>query len=217
MCFSATVSFIAGASLSLVGLLSISYAQSLKQRMIAAIPLSFGIQQIAEGIVWKGIEARSDMFVSYGAYTYLFFAFFFWPVWIPLTMRTIESHAARRSVLTLFLLMGAGLGTYLMYQVSTYGIIVRMTDCHIMYAIALATQTYFVQMIIYLLATVVPFFIVLNSRINIMGIAMTFSYLLTYLFYITTFVSVWCFFAAIISFFAVWVIAGLQPIQRRKR
>jgi hypothetical protein len=216
MCFSATVSFVAGATLSLVGLLSISYAQTLKQRMFAAIPLSFGIQQIAEGIVWKGIEARSDMLVSYGAYTFLFFAFFFWPIWVPLTMRTIESHAKRVLVLNVCLLMGIALGSFLMYQVINYGIFVRLVDCHIMYAVGV-NQSYFIPMLIYLLATVVPFFIVLNPRVNLMGIAMAFSYLLTYLFYLTTLVSVWCFFAAIVSFFAVWIIISLAPTDKRKR
>lgn len=216
MCFSATVSFVAGATLSLVGLLSISYAKTLQQRMFAAIPLSFGIQQIAEGIVWKGIEARSDMFVSYGAYTFLFFACLFWPVWIPLTMRTIESHEKRAMVLNICLLIGVGVGSYLMYQIINYGIFVRLADCHIMYAIG-TNQSYFVPMLIYLIATVVPFFIVLNPQINLMGIAMALSYLLTYLFYLTTLVSVWCFFAAIISFFAVWIMISLAPTYKRKR
>src|SRR3990172_555766 len=177
MCFSATVSFVAGSALSLVGLVSISYAQSLKQRMIAIIPLSFGIQQIAEGFVWKGIETQSDMLVYYGAHAFLFFAFFFWPIWIPLTMRTIESHEKRRLVLTAFIIMGAAIACYLMYQVATYGILVHMTDCHIMYAIG-TTQSHLIHMLIYLMVIVVPFFIVLNPHINIMGIAIAVSYLL---------------------------------------
>lgn len=216
MCFSATVSFVAGSSLGLVGLLSISYARSLKQRMIAIIPLAFGIQQIAEGFVWKGIETQGDMFVYYGAHTFLFFAFYFWPIWIPLTMRTIESHEKRRAVLTGFLIMGIAIAGYLMYQVATYGIFVQMTECHIMYVIG-TTQSHLIDMLIYLMVIVVPFLVVLNPRINIMGIAIAISYLLTYLFYLTTLVSVWCFFAAIISFLAVWIMHTLDPINTRKR
>jgi hypothetical protein len=216
MCFSATASFVAGASLSLIGLISISYSRSLKQRMIAAIPLSFGIQQFAEGLVWKGMEAQNDLMVGYAAHIFLFIAAFFWPVWIPLTMRTIETHEKRRAILTALTAGGGALGCFLIYQGLTSGILVRIVNCHIMYTIG-NSISYLPESLAYILVTIVPFFIVLNPLVNLMGIAIAVSYVISYLFYIKAFISVWCFFAAIISFFAAFIIYKLdEPIKRKR-
>lgn len=216
MCFSATVSFTAGTSLSLVGILSLSYAHSLKQRMLAAIPLFFGIQQIAEGIVWKGMQNNNDLLITYGAYTFLFFAFFFWPVWVPLTMYTIEPNKKRRIVLAALTVLGLGLGMYLVQLAINNRMFVQMFDCHIMYGLA-REQTYLVETILYLIATVVPCFIVLNPWVNLMGAAIAASYLITYFFYTQVLVSVWCFFVAIISFFSIVIIHTLNHTHKRKR
>jgi hypothetical protein len=51
MCFSAHVSFIAGGLLTIVGVASILKASHRSQRLFAAIPLLFGVQQIVEGML----------------------------------------------------------------------------------------------------------------------------------------------------------------------
>ena len=210
MCFSATASFTAGSTLTLVGLLSVSYAQSLKQRMIAAIPLCFGLQQMAEGIVWRGMENNNSDLIAYGAYGFLFFAFFFWPIWVPLSMYTIEPNPKRRIALRALTAVGIGLGCYLLYHILNTGILVKMFECHIQYDPKISSALILPGMIIYLIVTVVPFFIVLNPFVNLMGAALAASYLLTHLFYTEVLISVWCFFAAIISFFAIWVIQRMR-------
>ena len=184
--------------------------------MLAAIPLFFGIQQIAEGIVWKGMEQNNDMLITYGAYTFLFFAFFFWPVWLPLTMYTLEPHEKRRIVLTVLTICGLGLGIYLVHMASNDSIFVQMFDCQIMYGLA-TERSYLVVTILYLIVTIVPFFIVLNPWVNLMGAAVAISYLISYLFYTQVLVSVWCFFVAVISFFSILLIYQLQQNGQRKR
>lgn len=213
MCFSATASFTAGSMLNLVGLLSLSYARSVKQRMLAAVPFFFGIQQIAEGFVWRGMETGNDTWVYYGSYTFLFFAFFFWPVWVPLTMRTLVKNQTRKHILTALLALGVGIGLFLIYHITAYGFNVDMFNCHIRYS-PFFEETAFISTTLYLLVTVLPFFIVPNLLVNLMGVAIGVSYIITYLFYVHALISVWCFFAAIISFFSVCLIYNLNQARR---
>lgn len=52
MCFSATASFVAGTSLSVI---SVSTLKTVKRKSgipFAIIPLRFGIQQLVEGVIW---------------------------------------------------------------------------------------------------------------------------------------------------------------------
>lgn len=51
MCFSASASFIAGASLSAIGVATLRRVESKKEIPFATIPLLFGIQQLIEGVI----------------------------------------------------------------------------------------------------------------------------------------------------------------------
>lgn len=53
MCFSANVSFGAAALLIGTGVVTTFGNRVKEQRMIAAIPILFGVQQLAEGVVWQ--------------------------------------------------------------------------------------------------------------------------------------------------------------------
>ena len=52
MCFSATASFIAGTTLSVVGVAALKRTEAKTELPFAAIPLLFGIQQLIEGVIW---------------------------------------------------------------------------------------------------------------------------------------------------------------------
>jgi len=52
MCFSASASFIAGASLFAVGVATLKRARARAELPFAMIPLLFGIQQLTEGVIW---------------------------------------------------------------------------------------------------------------------------------------------------------------------
>jgi branched-subunit amino acid permease len=52
MCLSATASFIAGVSLSVLGVATVKKAERKAEIPFAMIPLLFGTQQIVEGMLW---------------------------------------------------------------------------------------------------------------------------------------------------------------------
>lgn len=59
VCFSATASFVAGGTLSVVGGVTLSRVQHRREVPFAHIPLLFGIQQIVEGFVWLGLTHQA--------------------------------------------------------------------------------------------------------------------------------------------------------------
>lgn len=56
MCFSVAAGFGAGAVLSVAGPVAITGAQTKAQRLFAAIPFIFSLQQFAEGMLWLSIK-----------------------------------------------------------------------------------------------------------------------------------------------------------------
>ena len=81
MCFSTAASFGASAILSVAGVAAVTQAQTKAQRLFAAIPFIFSIQQFFEGLLWLSI--KNPDFVtdrSVPAYFFLFFALVLWPV-----------------------------------------------------------------------------------------------------------------------------------------
>jgi len=70
MCFSATASFVAGTSLSAIGVATIRKAERRSELPFAMIPLLFGIQQLVEGIIW--LTFRYDAPVLKQTMTYVY-------------------------------------------------------------------------------------------------------------------------------------------------
>ena len=100
MCFSAPASFSAAALLAIASVYSIRKA-SKSFLPLALIPLFFAIQQLLEGIIWVYINDPSlTSFVKLLSYSYLFFAYFFWPFWIPLSLSIFD--IPRRTLFVFF-------------------------------------------------------------------------------------------------------------------
>lgn len=52
MCFSPEASFVGGLIISSIGIATIKKVHKPSQIIFASIPLFFGVQQIAEGLLW---------------------------------------------------------------------------------------------------------------------------------------------------------------------
>ncbi len=55
MCFSPEASFTASAVITTVGIISLKKSQNTESKIMACIPLFFGLQQFAEGVVWLSL------------------------------------------------------------------------------------------------------------------------------------------------------------------
>lgn len=197
MCFSATASFTAGAVLLGIGTLTLKSARSPCEYPFAAIPLVFAIQQLSEGVVWLTFHYDAPQLNVVMTHVYSFFSHVLWPVYIPLAALLIEPPGSRRRTLLLFAIAGVAVGAYLLYVLVAYPIVSRPTGQHVEYVsphfFAAAVMT------LYLLSTTISPLFSTYRTVKLFGVLALSSFAAVYYFYATWFISVWCFFAALLS------------------
>ncbi|MCH7411656.1 hypothetical protein MM239_19880 [Belliella sp. DSM 111904] len=200
MCFSTSVSIGAGVVLTIVGVASIKKTHHNSQLLFSSIPLLFGVQQMAEGILWLtlpnlGYEITQKIFT----YIFLFFAQFLWPVWVPISILLLEKKGTRKNIQKV--LVGAGIlvGIYLLYCLFTFHVEAKIVGHHIVYIQDYPSSLRIYGMLLYGLATILPPFFSHIKRMKLFGIAVIVSYAVSAIFYEHYILSVWCFFAAIVS------------------
>lgn len=113
MCLSAPVSFAASGLLVAGGAFASWKAWTINWRYVpvALMPVFAGLQQFMEGNVWIGINGADPFTVLWGAMGFIFFTWFMWPIWIPLSVYVLEPPESRRKrIFLIFTLIGVVLG-----------------------------------------------------------------------------------------------------------
>ena len=200
MCFSATASFSAGAFLLGLGTLTLRSAMAAKQRRalpFAAIPLLFAAQQLIEGVIWLTFGDEPTRLNSVMTHVYSFFSHVLWPVYVPVAVLLMEPAGWRRRALVAFVAAGAAVGAYLLVVLIAFPIVSRPTGQHIEYV----SPHFFaaVTMTLYLLSTAISPLLSAHRMVVVFGALALLSFGAAYAFYATWFISVWCFFAALLS------------------
>ena len=213
MCFSAGASFAVGAGLIGPGYYAIKRTESRGMLAFACTPILFSFHQIAEGFLW--LSLKNPDFASWykpALYSYSFISQPIWPIWVPLIMWLMETDKRRKKILYYFLLLGAATSLYMFYCLITYGISAVAENGHIRYYrdfpyFNIMRPANFVTM------AITPFLSTLRYTKLLAG-AMMASIILTYIFYTDYFISVWCFFAAILSLLIILVInSNRKPVN----
>ncbi len=207
MCFSATASFSAGAFLLGLGTLTLTAARRPRELPFAAIPLLFAIQQLSEGVIWLTFSYEATLLNAVMTHVYSFFSHVLWPVYVPVAVLLIEPPGRRRQALLVFVAAGIAVGAYLLYFMVAFPVVSRPTGQHIEYV----SPHFFaaVAMTLYLLSTTVSPMLSTHRMVNVFGVLALLSFGAAYHFYAIWFISVWCFFAAILS-----VIVSLHLVRR---
>jgi len=217
MCFSANASFTAGTVLTIIGVASVLKAPHRSQILFASIPFLFGIQQLAEGILWLTLpDPHNILTQKVFTYIFLFFAQVVWPVWVPLAFLLLEKSTNRRTGQKMLVAAGALVGLYLFYCLLNYNVTARIEQRHIVYLQEYPSIFRGYGVALYALATVAPPFFSSIRRMWIFGLAIMASYIISALFYEHYVLSVWCFFASIISIVAYLIILKLGREKQMK-
>jgi len=216
MCFSAEASFAGSAVISAIGITTFRKAAAPVYKLFAAIPLIFGIQQFAEGILWITLKSgEHDPLQAAATYVFLVTALVIWPVMIPLAMWLIEENRQRKRILTGLLLVGALLGLYYAFCLIAYDVTPRIQSFHIQYIDEFPAQLVPVAFGCYLISTVLPLFVSSVRRMWVFGVLIVLSCLVTAVFFSVYLTSVWCFFAALISGVIFWILHGLRDTEEQ--
>ena len=198
MCFSAPASFVAGAALSAVGVVTIRMASRRSELPFAAIPLLFGMQQVIEGMIWLSFHGGSALPNTALTLIYSMFSHVLWPIFVPFAVARLETVPWRKTILTIFQFAGVAVGLYLLYYILEFPVTSRVLGKHIVYE---SPHFYIVSvMVIYLIATCASSLVSSHRLIQAFGAFALAAFLSAYAIHAATLVSVWCFFAAILSF-----------------
>jgi hypothetical protein len=208
MCFSAGASFAGGAVISAIGVATVRKSSKPSQTLFASVPLLFGLQQFAEGVVWITLRSGGHVQLQYvAAYIFLIMALVVWPVMLPLSVMIMEKLKRRRKVLISFLIIGALLSAYYAYCLLFYPIAPQIKSFHIIYKGDFPKSLVTPAFIVYLTATLPPLFISSVRKISVMGVLIALSCLVSGIFFKEYHTSVWCFLAALISGVIYWIIS----------
>lgn len=211
MCFSVQASFAASAILEGGGVLALSKTSQKRDVLIAAVPLIFGMQQFFEGLVWMFPIDSVPRTVT--AYIFLFFAFLVWPTYIPIATWSHERDPQRRFLLKSFIFIGVAVTVSLLYFLFTQSLEIQTHAHRLFYQIDIPYEMVVVGL--YLVATVGSLILSTDRFVRWFGL-LSFTFAgVAWVIYEQAFTSVWCYFAAVLSF--IIVIRFLRTPQYAKK
>ena len=150
MCFSAEADLVAGLVVGAVAIDALRHAQTRAQLPLAAVPLVFSVHHLTEVLVWRSLEGQASLLVGErAAWFYLLVAFGVLPLLVPLAVRAVEPSPARRALLGVLAMAGAGVALLLMAATFGGDIGLRVDGHHIVYDVGVqhdgvVTTTYVV-------------------------------------------------------------------------
>jgi hypothetical protein len=223
MCFSAKASFLASAVLLPTGAaaLGMAWANGQRQKLpLAAAPLVFGLQQACEGIVWLGIQAKPPAATAdrpaiavVAALAYLFFAYVFWPVWMPLAA-VAQMGRPRLGAAPLWRwvpLLGLvpALTLWLPFLSRPDSALPEPIGHSLVYALrpwSASLLPPLVGPVLYATLIVMPFLLVPSRRVVIFALTLLMAFALTTWITSQALTSVWCYASALLSVQILWIL-----------
>ena len=197
MCFSASASFVAGTTLCAVGVATLKKAETRTELPFAMIPLLFGVQQLTEGVIWLTFTHEAPLLKQTMTYLYSGFSHVLWPIYVPFAMGMLEAVRWRKRAIFAFEVAGVAVGLYLLYYMVALPMVAEVVGRHIVY---LSPHFYLIPvMVLYLAATCVSCFFSSHGFVKLFGVLALLSFIAAYVVHFMALVSIWCFFAAILS------------------
>ena len=223
MCFSATASFTSAAILLPTGLYCLKKANQLDKRYwaFAMLPLLFGVQQLLEGGVWLALSSSEEGQAYKLALGFLFFSHVFWLGWIPYSSNLTETSPVRYRAFQLIGIFGVlfGAAMYLPLLFNADWLTITIVRHSIDYTPVFFTDNYLPQWvvaIIYILVVLTPLLLSSDKYHRMLGLLVMVSGFATWLFFGWVFISVWCYFAAMVSMYIVYMIANSVPAAHER-
>jgi hypothetical protein len=217
MCFSASASFAASGALAASGYAISRIPKKKAEIPISLIPIIFAAHQFIEGVLWLNHAGLcADQYKSGVIYAYSFIAYALWPIYIPFSVYKLEMEKSRRVMILLCQAIGVCVSLASLVSILQYPVGVRIVGQSISYSIQISEFI----MAPYFISVSIPFLIASDKRLVLFGGGLTLSCVAAALMATSsTFPSVWCFYAAVLSvslylYFRSSVGVHLQVIHR---
>jgi hypothetical protein len=198
MCFGPVSSFTASGILLSLWTVVLKNVRNRKELLFASFPILFAIQQCIEGALWLALRHKKPQALVHElAFSFLIFAYVLWPTLCPASVYAIEYDQRQREKLRFVILLGLSVSSYLLFFLIKNPVDVYIVNGCIRYNTYVPAALWFTG--IYVTAVVAPYFLSTQRAILFFGIPNLVFFVVARLFYSKAFVSVWCFFAAILS------------------
>lgn len=194
MCFSFTASVTAGATLTAAGALTVRLARRRAELPLASVPLLFGVQQLLEALVWWSLDHDDPRLDVVSTHAYMLFSHVLWPVFVPFAMRCVEVVRWRRRAQAALLAVGV--------VVSLDGLAIVLggaPSAHVQGSSLQYERPSVAVIALYVVATCGAALLSGRRPLRLIGAGALGLALVTWWLYTAVFVSVWCFFCAVLT------------------
>ncbi len=198
MCFSAGASIGVSVILFGAGIVAIKKTESPKMLALACTPILFGMHQLSEGILWLTLSDPDLISLQNSAtYFYVFFAQIGWPLWVPYAIWKMEPDKVLKKIIFFILLIGVAFSAYQVYWLIEYKVSAVIEAGHMRYNLYYPFPRS--RRMLYALTALVPVLLSSVRFMKLLGLAFLVSYIVSFIVYREYVISVWCFFASILS------------------
>jgi cytochrome bd-type quinol oxidase subunit 2 len=202
MCFSAPVSFAASGLIGATGIATYRIAKGKHEIPFASIPLIFALHQFLEGIMWSATPGSTLRIFT--LYFYLMIAVVLWPIATPIFVYFLEKkkNQIRKKILAVLIVIGSLVSLISFISILGSPVSVSVVGNSLSYTMGQydIPQFFITILQIAYAATVLGSMMISGYKfVNVFGLMMTISFIITYVFLYNVYFSVWCFFTAILS------------------
>ena len=216
MCFSVSASFAASSVLIPVGVYCLYKARKINHHYwaFALYPLVFGIQQAVEGWLWLTLDAPDGVSTRMPALSFIFFSHFFWLFWLPFSCYLLE-RGSNKQLFLIFTLLGGifGLSMFIPALVFTDWLKISLLHHSILYELKLIYDGFIPHSLVrgvYALIVLIPLLLSSQRYLRYFGMIIFISLVAADVLFAETFISVWCYFAAILSLYIFYMFIRLE-------
>jgi hypothetical protein len=199
VCFAAEADALVGAAVVAIGVDALRDVEEPKEIPLAALPLLLGLHQLSEAFVWWGLQGHVAHSIERAStWVYLLFAFSALPILIAIAVGLVEPVVARRHVIAAFGLLASVVAIALTTAMVRGTLEAAIDSRHIEYSVD--TLGYGGQLTgLYVLATCGALLASSYRDLATLGVLNLVVVPLLMALTIGGFVSLWCFWAAIVS------------------
>ena len=142
------------------------------------------------------------------------FSHFFWLFWIPISGYAIESRGARKNVFLGVAIFGGLYGASMYFPLVMYEnwLAVSLLKQSISYEATLIYDGYIPRIVVrglYALIVLVPLLLSSDRYLRMFGIIIAISVVFATVFFGYAFISIWCYFAAVLSLFIIYMVTRI--------
>jgi hypothetical protein len=197
MCFSAEASFAASGVLAASSIVLWQTPKKKESIPLSLFPTIFAAHQFIEGILWLNQDGvLPDTYQRVAVHAYALIAYVLWPIFVPFAAYMLEAERRRRILILLCQAVGLWVGLGLLIGFTRTPVTVSADCCSLSYRVDAPD----LLIVPYLVAVSVPFLASSRRSLVLFGGGVAVSCAVAALAAsASTFPSVWCFFAAVLS------------------